>query len=67
MLLTIFTHLCNRAHFFDRIYDSLCQQTHKDFEWIIVNDGNSDNIKMVVEIINNSTQEGGHSLFLSKS
>ncbi len=49
MLITVFTPLYNRAHLLSRIYESLCEQTYKDFEWIIVDDGSSDNSKEVVK------------------
>lgn len=47
--LTIFTPAYNRAHTLVRTYESLCRQTCKDFEWLIVDDGSSDNTKEVVE------------------
>lgn len=43
MLITVFTPTYNRAKLLERLYKSLCTQTHKDFEWIIVNDGSKDN------------------------
>ncbi len=43
MLLTIFTPTFNRAYILPRLYDSLCSQTSKDFEWILVDDGSTDN------------------------
>lgn len=47
--LTVFTPVYNRAHTIGRLYESLCRQDCKDFEWIIVNDGSTDNIDSVVE------------------
>lgn len=41
--LTIFTPTYNRAHTLVRTYQSLCKQTCKDFEWLIIDDGSSDN------------------------
>jgi glycosyltransferase involved in cell wall biosynthesis len=41
-LLTIFTPTYNRAHLLQRVYDSLLAQTNRDFEWVIVDDGSSD-------------------------
>ncbi len=40
--LTIFTPSYNRAHTLDRTYESLCRQTCKDFEWLIIDDGSTD-------------------------
>lgn len=47
--LTIFTPTYNRAHTLERTYNSLCQQTCKDFEWLIIDDGSTDNTRVVVE------------------
>ena len=48
MTFTVFTPLYNRAHLLSRIFESLCNQTYKDFEWVIVDDGSNDNSKEVV-------------------
>lgn len=48
-MITVFTPSYNRAHTLHRVYDSLCSQTYKDFEWIIIDDGSSDNTKEVVD------------------
>lgn len=47
-LITIFTPSYNRAHLLKRLYDSLLQQSHKNFEWLIVDDGSTDNTKEIV-------------------
>jgi glycosyltransferase involved in cell wall biosynthesis len=47
--LTIFTPAFNRAHTIGRTYESLCRQTCKDFLWLIVDDGSSDNTQELVE------------------
>ena len=55
MLITIFTPIYNRANKLYRAYESLKQQTIKKideqyiFEWIIVDDGSTDNTKELVE------------------
>ena len=41
--LTIFTPTYNRVHTLTRTYDSLCRQTCKDFEWLVIDDGSTDN------------------------
>lgn len=46
--LTIFTPAYNRAYTLPTLYESLLEQTCKDFIWIIVNDGSSDNTDKVV-------------------
>lgn len=43
MLVSIFTPTFNRGYIISNLYDSLKRQTTKDFEWIIVDDGSSDN------------------------
>lgn len=47
--LTIFTPAYNRAHTIGRTYESLCRQTCKDFEWLIIDDGSTDNTRELVE------------------
>lgn len=46
--LTIFTPTYNRAYRIKALYDSLCQQTCKDFEWLVVDDGSTDNTKELI-------------------
>ncbi len=47
-MLTIFTPTYNRGNLLYRIYDSLKAQTVSDFEWMIVDDGSSDNTEEMV-------------------
>ena len=47
--MTIFTPTYNRAYILSRLYDSLCEQTCQDFEWLIVDDGSTDHTKELVE------------------
>ena len=47
--LTIFTPTYNRADLLQRCYESMRRQTCKDFIWMIIDDGSSDNTKEVVE------------------
>lgn len=55
MQITIFTPSYNRAYLLPRLYESLLIQDNKNFEWIIVDDGSSDNTK---EVVNGFIQEG---------
>lgn len=48
-LLTVFTPTYNRAYCLERLYKSLRDQSCKSFEWLIVDDGSSDNTKEMVE------------------
>ena len=47
--LTIFTPTHNRAYILPKLYESLCGQTCQDFEWLIVDDGSTDNTKELVD------------------
>lgn len=47
--LTIFTPTFNRAYTLGRLYDSLVGQDCKDFSWLIVDDGSTDETSTVVE------------------
>lgn len=47
-MLTVFTPTYNRAHTLGRTYESLCRQTSKEFCWLIVDDGSTDNTKELV-------------------
>lgn len=51
MLISLFTPTYNRANLITRVYDSLISQSNYDFEWLIVDDGSTDNIREVVENI----------------
>ncbi|MGB6064627.1 MAG: glycosyltransferase family A protein [Desulfomonilaceae bacterium] len=48
-LFTVFTPTYNRAHTLGRVYTSLKDQTLQDFEWLIVDDGSSDNTRSLIE------------------
>lgn len=47
--LTYFTPTYNRAKDLPKLYESLCEQTNKNFIWLIIDDGSKDNTKEVVE------------------
>lgn len=49
MFITILTSTWNRAHLLPRVYRSLCNQTFKDFEWVIVDDGSTDATRFMVD------------------
>ena len=47
--LTIFTPTYNRAHTIERTYHSLCRQSCKEFDWLIIDDGSTDNTASIVK------------------
>ena len=47
--LSIITPAYNRANLLPACYASLCEQTDFDFEWIIIDDGSTDDTEMVVQ------------------
>lgn len=49
IMISVFTPSYNRGNLLYKLYNSLAVQTNKDFEWIIVDDGSTDNTKEVVE------------------
>lgn len=42
-MITVFTPTYNRAYIIDKLYQSLLIQTNKDLEWLVVDDGSTDN------------------------
>ncbi|MDG2431247.1 glycosyltransferase family A protein [Flavobacterium sp.] len=46
--LTVFTSTFNRAYCLHQVYDSLCRQTSKDFEWLVIDDGSTDQTRNLV-------------------
>ncbi|NNK88855.1 MAG: glycosyltransferase family 2 protein [Flavobacteriaceae bacterium] len=53
---TVFTPLFNRQDTIERVYDSLEAQTFRDFEWVIINDGSTDNSnEKVLELIDRAS------------
>lgn len=47
--LTILTTTYNRGNLLTNCYESLYHQTCKNFEWLIIDDGSTDNTEAVVE------------------
>jgi glycosyltransferase involved in cell wall biosynthesis len=48
--LTVFTPTFNRAFCLSNLYNSLANQTSKDFKWLIIDDGSIDNTNELVNI-----------------
>lgn len=47
--ITVFTPAYNRVHTLCRTYESLIRQKCKDFKWLIIDDGSSDNTREIVQ------------------
>ena len=43
IIVTVFTPTYNRAYILEKLYESLINQTSFAFEWMIVDDGSTDN------------------------
>ncbi|MGV0935954.1 glycosyltransferase family 2 protein [Empedobacter falsenii] len=48
-MITIFTPTYNRAYILPQLFESLLNQTNKNFEWLIVDDGSTDDTKELIE------------------
>lgn len=48
LLFSVFTPTYNRANTIGRVYEYLCKQTFCDFEWIVVDDGSTDETEEIV-------------------
>ncbi len=53
-MISIVTPSYNRAHLLERLFESLCQQTNKGFEWILVDDGSTDNTEEIARKLKES-------------
>ncbi|MBS6509121.1 MAG: glycosyltransferase family 2 protein [Paraclostridium bifermentans] len=47
-VITVFTPTYNRGYIINKCYDSLCRQTNNNFEWLIVDDGSTDDTESIV-------------------
>ena len=47
--LTVFTLTYNRGYCIHKCYESLLRQTCDDFEWLVVDDGSTDDTRLIVE------------------
>ncbi|MFC4320708.1 glycosyltransferase family 2 protein [Litchfieldia salsa] len=43
MKITVFTPTFNRGYIIEQLYKSLKEQTYKNFEWLVIDDGSTDN------------------------
>ena len=54
---TIFTPTYNRKEKLEKLYDSLTAQEEKNFEWLIVDDGSTDNTEILIKEIAKKEKE----------
>lgn len=54
---TIFTPCYNGEKTIERVFNSVANQTYKNFEWIIVNDGSKDKSKDIINELRKKYQE----------
>lgn len=54
MKITVFTPTFNRGYIIEKLYRSLQQQTYKNFEWLVIDDGSTDH---TMELFNQWTIE----------
>lgn len=48
-MVTVFTPTYNRAYILSKLYESLQKQTYKNFEWLIVDDGSTDETENLIK------------------
>ena len=49
MLITVFTPTYNRAYILPKLYESLVGQSYTDFEWVVVDDGSTDDTRTLMQ------------------
>lgn len=47
-MITVFTPTYNRGYIIHKLYDSLCRQSFTHFEWVVVDDGSTDNTQELI-------------------
>lgn len=55
-MITVFTPTYNRAYIIEHLYESLVKQSSQNFEWLIVDDGSTDNTQEIVSEWQKSTK-----------
>lgn len=67
MKITVFTPTYNRGYIIERLYRSLQRQTFRDFEWIVVDDGSTDNTAELIAAWMNEENSFNISFFRTKN
>lgn len=47
-LISVLTPTWNRAAYLTRVWEGLCRQTFRDFEWVVANDGSTDDTRSLL-------------------
>lgn len=53
-LISVVTPIYNGAHFVQSAYDCLCRQTYRNWEWVVVDDGSTDDTKELMRQLSDS-------------
>ena len=56
---TVFTPCYNGANTIERVFDSMNAQTYSNWEWIIINDGSTDDSEVVISKLISESQWRG--------
>lgn len=48
-MITVLTPTYNRGYIIDKAYKSLLKQKNKDFEWLVIDDGSTDNTEEIID------------------
>lgn len=51
LMVTVLTPTYNRANTLAKLVDSLCRQTRTDFQWLVIDDGSTDNTETYIEML----------------
>lgn len=63
---TVFTPCYNGEKTIKRVFDSMEKQTYDNFEWIIINDGSTDNSDAVIRDLVKKCNGGGRIIYLQQ-
>ena len=66
VFLTVFTPAYNRASTLPRTYESLCDQECKEFIWLIVDDGSTDETASLVKEWQKKKMDLKYNIFIKK-
>ncbi|WP_309559784.1 glycosyltransferase family 2 protein [Bacteroides thetaiotaomicron] len=50
-MITVFTPTYNRGYIIQQLYDSLILQSYKNFEWLVIDDGSTDDTEELLNLL----------------